>query len=434
MQRSRKPSARSLALVALLALALAACAERVDRPAPGGPTVRNDAAASRDPSCVASLRFDQSRTARPASRFPGAAWRVDGELPVTAPVVSGSMVYGGTSGILPGQGCVFAAEAHTGRLRWAAEGGISPGTPPLAAGALVVTALDGGDLVARDGREGTARWVIETGGFWQAGPVLQGDTLYAAPDSGVLAVDPRTGRLRWRVRGPVGAMVAERDAVLVSWAGPSEAVTAALDPVTGRQRWRASVGATDAVVVARTGGTVVLRSSAGTLYGLGFSNGRRLWRLDVADGGSTPVAAARGRLLFRAGDGDAYAVDARTGKVAWRTAVGFGDHREAPAVDGSSLYVGGSSALASYFWALDLGTGRVRWRLATESPVETQPCVQGDLVLLGDDDGWVYAVDRRSGRLRARYAAGGGVDRTLAVAGRWVFARVDATGLVGVPL
>ena len=83
------------------------------RPDPRRPgAVQGGARLSRDPSCVSSLRFDRVHSARSSARLPGAAWRVNGELPVTVPVTSDGSVYGGTSGVLPDQGCVFAADAH----------------------------------------------------------------------------------------------------------------------------------------------------------------------------------------------------------------------------------------------------------------------------------------------------------------------------------
>ena len=434
MHRPRRLSARSLVIAAVLACLLAACAERVEPPYEGRAPVRGGASPSQDPSCVSSLRFDQTHTARSSPRLPGASWRVNGELPVTVPVASAGTVYGGTSGVLPDQGCVFAADAHSGRLRWSTGGGISPGTWPLVVGDRVVVALEGGDLVALDARTGAARWIIETGDSWEAEPLLSGGVLYAAPSSGVLAVDPGTGRSRWQMRGPVGAMVADRDGVLVSWLASSGSVTTSLDGATGRERWRAAVDRAGTVVVARAASTVVLRGVPNVLYGVDASNGRRLWELDVPGGDSTPVAVARGRLLLRSDDGNAYAVDARTGRVAWRTAVGFGDDREPPAVDGATVYLGGSSAITSYLWALDVDTGRVRWRLDTAAPVGTRPQAYGELVLAGDAATWVYAVDRRSGRLRSRYAAGGVVDQRLAVDRGWVFARVDGKGFAGIPL
>jgi outer membrane protein assembly factor BamB len=51
--------------------------------------------------------------------------------------------------------------------------------------------------------------------------------------------------------------------------------------------------------------------------------------------------------------------------------------------------------------ALD-GVRGQRWALQTEGPVRSSPAVAGELVLVGSDDGALYAADRRSGALRWR--------------------------------
>ena len=148
-----------------------------------------------------SLRFDRVHSARSSARLPGAAWRVNGELPVTVPVTS-------TVGLRrhqrrpPRPGLRLRGRAHTGLLRWSTGGGISSGTWPLVAGDRVIVALQGGELVALDARTGADHWIIETGGVWETGPVLAGGVLYAAPSTGVTPQGsaPRRGR---RPPGPV---------------------------------------------------------------------------------------------------------------------------------------------------------------------------------------------------------------------------------------
>ena len=51
--------------------------------------------------------------------------------------------------------------------------------------------------------------------------------------------------------------------------------------------------------------------------------------------------------------------------------------------------------------ALD-GVRGERWALQTEGPIRSSPAVAGEQVLVGSDDGALYAVDRRSGALRWR--------------------------------
>ena len=56
----------------------------------------------------------------------------------------------------------------------------------------------------------------------------------------------------------------------------------------------------------------------------------------------------------------------------------------------------GSSANDSVY-CLEVATGKVRWRLTTDGPVRYAPCVAGERVYVGSDDGQVYCVNLASG-------------------------------------
>jgi outer membrane protein assembly factor BamB len=116
-------------------------------------------------------------------------------------------------------------------------------------------------------------------------------------------------------------------------------------------------------------------------------------------------------LVFGAGDGRVYAVDARTGRERWRAATG-GRVRSSPAVDGDRVYVGSADGC---IYAFDRGTGALRWRFETEGArlesrrfgfdrrtVQSSPALSGGAVFVGGRDGFLYALDAASGRLRWR--------------------------------
>jgi eukaryotic-like serine/threonine-protein kinase len=61
------------------------------------------------------------------------------------------------------------------------------------------------------------------------------------------------------------------------------------------------------------------------------------------------------------------------------------------------------------------------WRFATEGPVRSSPALTPSLVIAGSGDGNLYAVDRKSGRLRWKFAADAAVNSSPAVHGGAVF-------------
>ncbi len=75
------------------------------------------------------------------------------------------------------------------------------------------------------------------------------------------------------------------------------------------------------------------------------------------------------------------------------------------AIAGSSVYVG---SMDGSLYAVDLDTGKLRWRYATSGPVqESSPCVHNGIVYIGDLEGVFHAVDAATGKARWTFKAEG---------------------------
>jgi len=171
-------------------------------------------------------------------------------------------------------------------------------------------------------------------------------------------------------------------------------------------------------------GMVAFTTADGHLMALDGATGRLRWRLatgptvpfpwgyESGDIWTSSPTYADGLLLAGAGDGGLYAVDARSGKLRWRMQTA-GRVRSTPAVSEGLVYVGSADGT---FYAADLRTGRERWRFDTEGhqlqsakfgfdrrTIQSSPVVAGDLVVFGARDGFLYALDRATGRERWRY-------------------------------
>ncbi len=86
------------------------------------------------------------------------------------------------------------------------------------------------------------------------------------------------------------------------------------------------------------------------------------------------------------------------------------DRAYLPVVSGALVFVG--STVNDRLTAYDLRTGAERWRFYTEGPVRTAPAAWQDRVFVGSDDGWLYCLEARDGRLLWRRRGGPG-DRRL---------------------
>ncbi len=74
------------------------------------------------------------------------------------------------------------------------------------------------------------------------------------------------------------------------------------------------------------------------------------------------------------------------------------DETYAPVAAGGLIFI--PSNVTDQVLARDLATGEVVWQFATGGPVRFAPLCAGDTVCFGSDDGYLYGVSAREGRLR----------------------------------
>ncbi|MBN1422864.1 MAG: PQQ-binding-like beta-propeller repeat protein, partial [Planctomycetes bacterium] len=162
---------------------------------------------------------------------------------------------------------VFLSE-ETGQLSWRHDLGARPIAGPIVADGLVLCASDDGRIHAIDTTKRKAAWSVEAGAA--AGPFLSvGDGLwFTDSEERLRAVSirdgsargrlaPSTNRPRWVAPGPNGSLLVD--------AGPGR--IAALDPATGRTRWRFSGDGTFGAPPVCQGDLVVAASDL-ALYGI----------------------------------------------------------------------------------------------------------------------------------------------------------------------
>ncbi len=102
--------------------------------------------------------------------------------------------------------------------------------------------------------------------------------------------------------------------------------------------------------------------------------------------------------LAHTGVYDAVGVPRLTG-VKWKFHSG-GLVVSSPAIADGLLYVGSSDG---YLYAVDLRSGAMKWKFATKARVVSSPAVADGVVYFGSYDGWFYAVDASSGKLKWKF-------------------------------
>lgn len=108
---------------------------------------------------------------------------------------------------------------------------------------------------------------------------------------------------------------------------------------------------------------------------------------------ASPVAT-RGLVALNGGDGNFYAVDSGTGKLRWRAPVGDTLVAGTAAVAGSVLY---AAAQGHGLMALNLDTGSPLWTVDTRLPVRAAPLVVGSLLFVLAGANELLCLDRQTG-------------------------------------
>jgi outer membrane protein assembly factor BamB len=304
-----------------------------------------------------------------------------------SPALGGEVLFAPVQAPVAG---VLAVAAATGEPLWFSPFGFTSVTAPAADADSVYVAGWGvrnareqmqndafGTVFALDQRTGRERWRFLVPARF--GTVSVGtNTVYVPSDRGLFAIDRSAGRKRWQARFSPGAgesAAVAGDTIVFAGAEITSGRTGvfALDAATGALRWRvdqprtpgtrAGTSVANNLVFVTSWDTSEDNPGRGspTLRAYELATGEERWVFDVFDsaGGSSEQPIGAGSI---------------TPPVVVDDHVLFGVAVQAPA--------SGSSGNVDGLYAVAIGSGEVRWRASSATPIRSAPAVL---------DGTVYA-------------------------------------------
>lgn len=199
--------------------------------------------------------------------------------------------------------------------------------------------------------------------------------------------------------------------------------------------WSHQVGTQIWSQPAHDGGVIYLGADDGGLHAIDARAGTGQAVFHAGARIRSGITIAEGLVLFASDDGSLYALDRETHKERWRFDLGgAGLARRLPAVDAPYTYDYAHSSPVVHegmvyigsadqnVYAVDLESGELGWKFATQGMVRATPLVTGDLVCVGSWDGTLYALRLEDGEPAWTFDAGGPVTTGAASgAGRVVF-------------
>lgn len=236
------------------------------------------------------------------------------------------------------------------------------------------------------------KWAFKTDGWVLSSPAIAGGLVYfGSDDKNLYALDASTGAEKWKfsTNGPVRSSPAVVAGTL--YFGSYDGSFYAVDAASGKLKWKFE-----------TAGEKQFEAK-----GLHGYLPRAQTVPDFWDFFLSSPAVDEGLVYFGSGDGNLYALDLETGHLKWKFAT-QGVVHSSPAVAGGAVYFG---SWDSYLYALDASTGQEKWRFKTgedkinfnQVGIQSSPAVDGGVVYFGCRDSHLYALDAGTGREKWKF-------------------------------
>jgi outer membrane protein assembly factor BamB len=343
---------------------------------------------------------------RPALKLPlRPAWK----FKMGDRVLANAAIAGGKAFIGSDAGKLVALDVATGAPLWQFDTGSPVRCTPAVAADTVYIGSDSGKLHALDSTTGQERWQFACGGPVQSSPAVIGNVvIFAANDHHVYALGRDTGRKRWarrlrdyRIQAPV---VIHGDMVYV---GQWNDWVYGLDLLTGEERWRSFVPISIEALAWHSGRLYV--RSPNYLVELDPQSGKRLRLASLTYGYGG--FGFMGELVFHSGLHSQYGGSGADVLDLAQPGQRSKD-KDIPTLEGVHYLrakgIKGATALAAMTTPLVLGDticfttlagqvvitdpeGKQLWSVSLGSALHSSPVVAAGALVVGCDDGYVYA-------------------------------------------
>jgi len=282
---------------------------------------------------------------------------------------------------------------------------------------------------------------------------IQGKVFVADVRGNLVAIEATSGNTLWKNDADMNITGGPGSSETLTMIGSDNGDVLAYSSESGELLWQAKVSSEVLAAPQEAYGIVVVRTIDGKIFGLDANDGNRLWVYDrtvpalTLRGTSNPVIT--GDIIIAGFDGGRLsAIELYTGNLIWETSVSLASGRSQlermvdidsePVIIGNDIYVAtfqGRLAsvtlengritwtrdISSYagltadekniyitddqsiIWALERSTGNSVWKQENLfARRATAPATIGDLVVVGDLEGYLHWMDKDNGEFVAR--------------------------------
>ena len=304
---------------------------------------------------------------------------------------------------------------YTPKVDWSAQVGEAARfdyIPALDAG-FVYEGNAEGELVKLDAANGQQAWRVNVGEPISGSVGAAGGLVMVGTSRGSVIAYDVSGKQLWKAKVSSEVLSAPRyfDGVVIVRSGDNHIF--GIDSVDGSRKWvyervspALSLRSSAGIVV--DGGAVYAGFAGGKMAALRADNGKLLWEATIAQprgvteieriADITSLPVIDGPVVYAvAYQGRVAAVDRVNGRVVWNRDI---SSYTGMSVENTRLFV--SHALGSVY-CLDYATGKTFWKQGSLANRRlSAPLPMGDLVAVGDLEGYIHILSRDDGSFSAR--------------------------------
>jgi outer membrane protein assembly factor BamB len=284
-------------------------------------------------------------------------------------------------------------------------------------------------------------FTYKAGGPIRGIPAIYNETIYFGCGDGYFyALNSQTGEERWRYKTSGAIYSSPYVSVQALYFTSRDNYLYALEPGGGKEIWKFKMGPdlgtenywdnylSSPVVV---GNTLYVGSGDGNLYAIDKTSGQAIWAYHSGARIRTTPAIFENHIVFGNNAGLLIDVNRNTGKMQWQfktdgASNNFGlknnDTKSvfcSPSISDGIVVSGGRDAI---IYALDLTTGKEKWRNNHKGPWILSTAIKNGTVFVGcGSDLLVQALDLQSGLEKWKFRAASAIFSSLTLAGDLVY-------------
>jgi outer membrane protein assembly factor BamB len=264
-------------------------------------------------------------------------------------------------------------------------------------------------------------WKATTGrqGIEGTAAIVDGVVYLGSFDKNLYAFNLKTGDVKWKFQaGPFKGSAAVRNRKV--YIGDEDGKFFCLQAENGKKIWEFETNSQFSAGASFAGERILIGCEDENLYCLD-DNGKKLWQFNVPGG---PVLASpavvQGQTFLAGCDSKLHIIDVQTGQESAAVDID-GQTGCTPAVHGDVFYLGTQS---NQLLAIDVKKKEIVWSFeppSRQQPFNASAAVTDKLVIIGNQNKRVYAVDRRTGKQVWMFVTEGQVDSSPVIAGERVY-------------